>query len=104
MSGSDRPDASLAWEAMAINAADNVAVALCDIEGDVHVRIGDAVRVMHVAAPIPMGHKFATRDLTAGEPVLKYGECIGITTAPVAAGEHVHVHNLESRRARRKAG
>src|SRR5690348_2144746 len=43
---------------------------------------------------IPAGHKVALRDLTAGELVRKYGQVIGQTTAPVAAGEHLHVHNL----------
>ncbi|MFL6073693.1 MAG: UxaA family hydrolase [Mycobacteriales bacterium] len=46
---------------------------------------------------VPAGHKVALRDLPAGAPVHKYGQLIGYTTAPVAAGEHVHAHNLEFR-------
>ena len=30
----------------------------------------------------------------AGHLVRKYGHVIGVTTEPVAAGEHVHTHNL----------
>jgi hypothetical protein len=30
--------------------------------------------------------------------VLKYNETIGIASAPIAAGEHVHVQNVRSAR------
>ena len=43
---------------------------------------------------VPRGHKLAVRDLPAGTAVRKYGQVIGMTTAPIAAGEHVHTHNL----------
>jgi altronate hydrolase len=43
---------------------------------------------------VPRGHKVALRDLPANAPVRKYGQVIGFTTRPVAAGEHVHTHNL----------
>ena len=33
-----------------------------------------------------------------GEPVVKYGEHIGITSCDIKAGEHVHVHNVEGHR------
>jgi altronate hydrolase len=36
----------------------------------------------------------ALRDLAAGAPVRKYNQVIGFATAPIRAGEHVHVHNL----------
>lgn len=47
-----------------------------------------------VLGDIPQAHKIAVRDLPLGAPVRKYGEVIGVTTAAVAAGEHVHTHNL----------
>ena len=40
------------------------------------------------------GHKYALRDIAAGENVVKYGMPIGHATAPIARGEHVHVHNV----------
>ncbi|MGH7211961.1 MAG: UxaA family hydrolase, partial [Acetobacteraceae bacterium] len=46
------------------------------------------------AARIPAGHKVAVRPHAAGEPVRRYGQIIGFATAPIAPGEHVHVHNL----------
>ncbi len=42
------------------------------------------------------GHKFALRDIAEGETVVKYGMPIGVATRPVAAGEHVHTHNLRT--------
>ncbi len=45
---------------------------------------------------IPFGHKVALRDIRAGEPVIKYGMPIGRTTVDVAAGTHVHTHNLRT--------
>jgi hypothetical protein len=49
-----------------------------------------------------MGHKFALRGIDQGADVIKYGEPIGRTTAPVAKGEHVHVHNVVSHRGRKE--
>ena len=43
---------------------------------------------------IPAEHKVARRDLAAGQAVRKYGQIIGATSQAVAAGEHVHSHNL----------
>jgi altronate hydrolase len=45
-------------------------------------------------ARIPRGHKAAARPIAAGEPVRKFGQIIGVATAAIAAGEHVHEHNL----------
>src|SRR5690242_7705224 len=41
-----------------------------------------------------MGHKIATRPISAGATVRKYGQVIGAATADIAPGQHVHVHNL----------
>lgn len=46
--------------------------------------------------PIPRGHKIALRPIAEGGLVRKSGVPIGRATRPIAAGEHVHVHNLES--------
>ena len=43
---------------------------------------------------VPAGHKVATRPHAVGEAVIRYGQIIGFATAPIAAGEHVHVHNI----------
>lgn len=46
----------------------------------------------------PIGHKIALKDLAVGDTVIKYGEDIGKVVAPIAKGEHVHTHNLKTKR------
>jgi altronate dehydratase len=43
---------------------------------------------------VPAGHKMALRAIAAGSPVRKYGQVIGVAAKDIAAGEHVHSHNL----------
>jgi altronate hydrolase len=57
-------------------------------------------RVVTVREPIANGHKIALAAIRAGEPVVKYGNPIGTATADIAAGSHVHVHNVASGRGR----
>jgi (2R)-sulfolactate sulfo-lyase subunit alpha len=47
---------------------------------------------------IPIGHKLAIRDIAAGDAIIKYGVDIGRAVAPIAAGEHLHVHNVKTKR------
>jgi len=47
---------------------------------------------------IPLGHKIALCDLTLENSVVKYGHDIGRVVADIKAGEHVHIHNLKTRR------
>ena len=47
---------------------------------------------------VPIGHKVALNDLAVGDTVIKYGEDIGKVVAPIAKGEHVHTHNLKTKR------
>lgn len=56
--------------------------------------------IISVVDKIPHGHKIALRNIDRGEVVRKYGEAIGIATAPIARGQHVHIHNLASSRAK----
>lgn len=45
---------------------------------------------------IPLAHKIARHDILNGTKILKYGMPIGIATADIPAGAHVHVHNMRS--------
>lgn len=54
--------------------------------------------VLRAKADVPIGHKIALKDLKAGDTAIKYGEDIGRIVADVAQGEHVHVHNLKTKR------
>ncbi len=58
----------------------------------------DRVGEIAVVEPIALGHKVALRALEEGAEVIEYGVRIGVTRAPIAAGQLVHVHNLRSAR------
>jgi (2R)-sulfolactate sulfo-lyase subunit alpha len=47
---------------------------------------------------VPIGHKIALVDIKAGDTVWKYGQDIGQAKADIRQGEHVHVHNLKTKR------
>jgi (2R)-sulfolactate sulfo-lyase subunit alpha len=47
---------------------------------------------------IPIGHKVALTDLKAGDTVIKYGEDVGRMVADARRGDHVHTHNLKTKR------
>ena len=51
-----------------------------------------------VIQDVPLGHKVALRDLASGTTVVKYGQDIGRVVAPIRKGEHVHTHNLKTKR------
>lgn len=89
-------------DAIAIKKADNVATAFRDIPagGDVPVGVEDESIVIRVNQGIPAGHKLALKPIQPGEDILKYGTVIGRATTAIRAGDHVHVHNVESTRAR----
>ncbi|WP_417022068.1 UxaA family hydrolase [Bilophila wadsworthia] len=47
---------------------------------------------------LPFAHKVAIKAIPKGGQIVKYGEPVGIATADIAPGEHVHVHNVVSGR------
>ncbi len=53
---------------------------------------------MKTKMDVPVGHKIALVDIKKGDTVIKYGEDIGKAVADIAKGEHVHVHNLKTKR------
>jgi altronate hydrolase len=77
-----------------LDATDPVGLASGDLEAGTELHVdGEIVRVIDV---IPRGHKVALIDLPAGTEVRKYGQPIGLALRDIAAGEHVHGHNLRS--------
>lgn len=58
----------------------------------------DQMSTLNARAAIPLGHKVAVRAIKAGQGVMKYGSSIGVASADIKAGDHVHVHNLKSSR------
>lgn len=89
--------------AVQVQLIDNVASIFAEVTAgdtvEVMARNGD-IDAISVHENIPYGHKLALRDIAKGETILKYGESIGIATADIKRGDYVHVHNLDSARAR----
>ena len=50
---------------------------------------------------IAYAHKAARIYISKGSDVVKYGEVIGIATDNIEPGDHVHVHNVDSKRAKK---
>jgi hypothetical protein len=79
--------------------ADNVATALRDLDDDrpshvagTHGRLPD----LTPRSPVRLGHKTAICPIARGDLVIKHGYPIGRATVDIAAGEHVHIHNVLS--------
>ena len=47
---------------------------------------------------IPLGHKIALKDFKEGDTILKYGHDIGKVVASIKKGDHVHVHNVKTKK------
>ncbi|HHG89804.1 MAG TPA: altronate dehydratase [Devosia sp.] len=73
---------------LALNEADNIAVALEFIPAGEMTREGTTL-----LEDIPRGHKFATTPIAKGDPVTKFGQTIGFATKDIAQGQWVHIHN-----------
>jgi len=88
--------------AIIVDAKDNVATALRPLEQgtSVHLETEDKSLDIVLRQAVPMGHKFALKDIEPGEPIIKYGETIGRATRKIMKGEHTHVHNVEGLRGR----
>ncbi|MDQ2928653.1 MAG: altronate dehydratase family protein [Pseudomonadota bacterium] len=74
-----------------IHPHDDVVIARNQLVGGTHIA-SEGITVMGL---VPPGHKIATRAIAAGEPVRRYDQIIGSARQAIAAGQHVHTHNLE---------
>jgi (2R)-sulfolactate sulfo-lyase subunit alpha len=81
---------------------DNVGVAVVDIKAGSQVSgrslHGKSKPKVKSLMEIPLGHKIALQDFKPGDTVIKYGEDIGKVVAAIKKGEHVHVHNVKTKR------
>lgn len=91
-----------------IEPGDNVGTAVLEDA----IRKGDPVHttgrvsniIVTATCDIPYGHKIALRSIKKGENIIKYGLIIGTATANIQPGDHVHLHNVDSRRVRADLG
>ncbi|WP_039389321.1 UxaA family hydrolase [Novosphingobium sp. MBES04] len=71
-----------------VHPTDNIGVALSPLEA------GVSAEGVHLLEPVHQGHKFALQDIAEGSLVVKYGQPIGRARKAIAAGAHVHTHNV----------
>jgi len=83
-------DPRLLW----LHPADNVLTVIRPLEAGARFVVNGVEAT--AAKALPLGHKVAARDIAVGEKILKYGAPIGSASCDIAAGEHVHTHNLKS--------
>lgn len=90
--------------ALKVDELDNVATIFANgIVDGTEVEVRDKKGIMEpivVHSNVPYGHKIALRDISKGEKIMKYGECIGAASVDIKKGAYVHVHNLEALRGR----
>jgi altronate hydrolase len=72
-----------------LHANDDVVIARQQLVG------GASVEGLQVRGIVAAGHKLATRAIASGAPVRRYNQIIGFASRAIAAGEHVHTHNLD---------
>ena len=74
-----------------LDPSDNVVTATHALE------IGTVVENLSTTGLIPSGHKIATKAICNGAEVRKYAQLIGYASQNIAAGDHVHTHNVAFR-------
>ena len=87
-------------KAIVIDPKDNIVVVLGQVNSgdEVTWKLDGKDYCVKAIEDIPEYHKIASKDIKKGEPVVKYGEHIGLAACDIKAGSHVHVHNVESHR------
>ena len=83
---------ALSASCLRVHPADDVAVALRDVGAGMTLSLEQASLV--VRGDVPTGHKVAVRAIPADQPIVKYGFVIGKASSDIAAGDHVHSHNM----------
>ena len=77
-----------------LSADDNVGVAIKNIARGSDVAVGDTR--LTARDDVPVGHKIALAAIAPGQKIVKFGVPVGSATQPIAAGAHVHMHNVKS--------
>jgi len=77
---------------LVLNPADNIAICLEDMPAGTVVD-QDNLKLT-ITQKVPRGHKVASRAVSKGDGIIKYGERMGNATKDISVGEHVHTHNV----------
>jgi len=94
-------DGNLKGKIMVMNVKDNVAVAIKDITAGENLTFDIKSEKKYQFTSrnmIAFGHKIAILDIKNNEDIIKGGEVIGVATQKIRQGDHVHTHNVQSKR------
>lgn len=77
-----------------IDTRDNVGIVIDRVVPGDQIEIGG--KIITALDTIELPHKIAMVDMKPGDNVIKYGTVMGYATRNIKAGQHVHVHNVDS--------
>ncbi len=83
-------------QALFLDENDSVATLLAEAPKGAVVILKGHKQEITALDTIPYGHKIAVKNMNTGDPVMKYGQRIGLCTKPVQKGEWIHLHNMAS--------
>lgn len=78
-----------------IQSRDNVAVALENLERHKKVLLDGQYVILQ--EKVLQGHKFAIKEIRAGEEIVKYGYPIGVAKVNISSGQWIHTHNMRTK-------
>lgn len=81
-------------KALRFSEADNVVVALENMEPGDEVCVNGSPIGVTVRSVVPQGHKIAVAEIPKGATVYKYAHNIGTAAEDIHPGDYVHVHNI----------
>lgn len=86
--------------AIVVDEQDNVVVAIEAIKkgSEVVYVLNDTKCKLIAENDITIYHKLASKNINENEPIIKYGQHIGLAKSDIKAGEHVHIHNVQDHR------
>lgn len=85
---------SFTTDAVLLHRKDNICLAARQLAAHTGIAVGD--RTLTLNGPIQLGHKIAIVRIPRGQPVVKYGQTIGVATENIEPGDWVHTHNLSN--------
>lgn len=84
-----------------LHSSDNMATLIDPARaGDECTLQGERTGTVRLLEDVPFGHKVCIAEIPRQGEVLKYGQVIGRATQSITVGEHAHLHNIDSARAR----
>lgn len=81
-------------DAIQLSPLDNVAVLVRRLPAGARVLVEKGEVILD--RDLGLGHKIACQPIAVGDKIMKHGVSIGSATQPIAPGQHVHLHNMQS--------